>query len=473
MILTTVFTVFTAICAMWALLWRRLDQDSRRALFVYTGAYLLTYVAGAILIGFSDGDVLADHLKGNVVVPAASDEPFRYWLLLLAPLVLTLPIVAAFQRRSARRSSRGLQFQTGKVEFCLVASVVVAAIAYSSGGSLPSLYTQADLSGLYGNYSGIVDSRLQLFDSLNARAFGLIYSALPALCHVALFNAKQSGKKAWLTLFGVSSTIAGVYLAGTFQLAPLAVFGVALVASAEQLGYIELGGRRLVIVAAGLLAVTLLVNAVKSGEFEIEAAVMALIFRMPMAFPFYVTAFPDSIPFIGIDWTGPMLGRGVDPGTSFSMAQFVYPRSPIGSAMTAPAHVEAYAQGGVLYAMTTIVVIALFIAGVARVRQLARRSAIWHAFYIQSLVMLYYLTQTSLRGVIWDSYGLYWSALSLGGLAILSLKTQPSRPAVASAAQDRRATPVVDLRGSVPSSPYEDFGFGHDPTRLEVTGAEL
>jgi hypothetical protein len=118
-----------------------------------------------------------------------------------------------------------------------------------------------------------------------------------------------------------------------------------------------------------------------------------------------------------------VIGRGVDPGNSYAIAEFIFPNSPLGTALPAPAHVEAYAQGGLMFAVFVTVLLGIMIAAVARLRAAAGRSAVWHAFYIQSLVMLYYLTQTSIRGALWDSYGLYWSF-------IVSTRSRVARPVV-------------------------------------------
>jgi hypothetical protein len=93
--------------------------------------------------------------------------------------------------------------------------------------------------------------------------------------------------------------------------------------------------------------------------------------------------------------------------------------------MPAPAHVDAYAQGGLLFAAFVLTIVGMAIAAVAHLRTAAGRSGIHHALYIQGLVMLYYLTQVSLRGVLWDSYGIYWSAVTLAALAILSRLARP------------------------------------------------
>src|SRR6185295_8456621 len=47
-----------------------------------------------------------------------------------------------------------------------------------------------------GDTTALVEKRLELFDTGSTVAFGILYSSLPALAHVALFKAKEAGK-AW------------------------------------------------------------------------------------------------------------------------------------------------------------------------------------------------------------------------------------------------------------------------------------
>lgn len=95
--------------------------------------------------------------------------------------------------------------------------------------------------------------------------------------------------------------------------------------------------------------------------------------------------------------------------------------------MAAPAHVQGYAEGGVLNAMIGVVVVGLLVVGVALLRRKSSSGAIWHSLYIQGLVMLYYATQASFRGVIWHSFGLLWSLAPLLLLGLMSLQSSTVR----------------------------------------------
>jgi heme/copper-type cytochrome/quinol oxidase subunit 4 len=151
-----------------------------------------------------------------------------------------------------------------------------------------------------------------------------------------------------------------------------------------------------------------------------------LLLRMPSAYLYYLECFPGTVPFFGSDWLGSLTGHGVDPATPFVIARYMYPDAIAGAAMAAPAHVQAYAEGGVLNALFAVGAVAVIVALAGKLYRRSREGAVMHAAYIQALVALYYLTQTSFRGAIWHSYGYVWSAGALAALAVVSWRPSPS-----------------------------------------------
>jgi hypothetical protein len=99
----------------------------------------------------------------------------------------------------------------------------------------------------------------------------------------------------------------------------------------------------------------------------------------------------------------------------------MYPTTP-GGAMAAPAHVQAYAEGGFINALAALAVVGLAIIGVAFLHRRSGRGALAHAAYVQGLVTVYYLTQVSLRGAVWHSFGILWCVLALGILRCVSVQ---------------------------------------------------
>jgi hypothetical protein len=161
-------------------------------------------------------------------------------------------------------------------------------------------------------------------------------------------------------------------------------------------------------------------NSWKFADWTFFENARHIVFRMPSSYLYYLECFPDTVPFLGTDWFGALTGHGLDPGSPFVVFRFMYPGLAVAGAMAAPAHVQAYAEGGALNSIICIVMVGALIVGVARLRRRAKSGAIWHALYIQGLVMLYYSTQASMRGVIWHGYGLQWSILPLLLLGTMS-----------------------------------------------------
>lgn len=98
-----------------------------------------------------------------------------------------------------------------------------------------------------------------------------------------------------------------------------------------------------------------------------------------------------------------------------------------------------------------LVLIGFFILIVSSVRMTSNKNPIRHALFVQFLVALYYLTQTSLRGAIWQSYGIVWAIIALSALVFLQListvsaapngRAADNRPLSAAVRAKRRARP--------------------------------
>jgi hypothetical protein len=82
-------------------------------------------------------------------------------------------------------------------------------------------------------------------------------------------------------------------------------------------------------------------------------------------------------------------------------------------------HIRAYTQGGVVWACVAVVITWLFIRLLGRMRK-SLSGPVGFAVLVQSGVTLYYLTQTSLRGAVLESYGLIWGVIPLVALVLLS-----------------------------------------------------
>ena len=422
------FTVVAAgIALIFSLAWTRLPDEARQPVLVYVGSYLLTYCIGGVWIGLSDGEVLTAYLGDRVNIPSIASFGAEYWYLLLAPLVIPVCAAALLTPRWKRAISSISSNHPTRWQFIAVfgglASFAIFRIFLSGYGVLDALLS---IGNLQGDSTTLVERRMALFDTGTTIAFGIVYSGLPALSHVALFKAKDS-RKSWrvIALLAVIATV--VLSIATFVIGHAIVFIAALLVSATHLRWVRMTWAKAGTFGLAFLLLLQGANDWKFGDWTFFENARHIFFRMPAAYLYYLDCFPSTVPFLGTDWVGALTGRGVDPGAPFIVSQFMYPGSIAGGAMAAPAHVQGYAEGGVLNAMLCVAMIGVLIAGVALLRRKSRSGAIWHALYIQGLVMLYFSTQGSFRGIVWHSYGFVWSLLPLLLLGTMSLKPTPGR----------------------------------------------
>jgi hypothetical protein len=418
----TFSAIAAGIALIFAFAWTRLPDDARQPVVVYVGSYFLTYCIGGTLIGLSDGEVLADYLGDRVNIPSVASFGAEYWYLLLAPLVVPVCAAAVLTRRwkkpiGSMSSNHPSRWQFMAV-FAGLASFAIFRIFLSGHGVVNALLS---ITNLQGDSTTLVEKRMELFDTGTTVAFGILYSGLPALSHVALFKARETGKSWRVIAFMAVVTTVGLSIA-TFVIGHALVFIAALLVSATHLRWVRMTWAKAGTCGIAFLLLLQGVNSWKFRDWTFFENARHIVLRMPAAYLHYLDCFPATVRFLGTDWVGTLTGRGMDPGAPFIVSQFMYPGSIVGGAMAAPAHVQGYAEGGALNSMVCIAMIGVLIAGVALLRRQSRGGAISHGLYIQGLVMLYYSTQGSFRGVIWHGYGFVWSLLPLLLLGMMSLK---------------------------------------------------
>jgi hypothetical protein len=423
----TFSAVAVGIALLFAFAWATLPDDARQPLLVYVGSYFLTYCIGGIWIGLSDGDVLAGYFKDRLNIPTASSFGAEYWYLLLAPLVVPACVAAVLTRKRMEpigpTSVKHLSIWQFVAVFAGLTSFAIFRIFHSGYGVLDAVVS---IGSLQGDTTTLIERRLELFGTGTTLAWGILYSGLPALSHVALFAARETGRS-WrvIALLAVIATV-GLSLA-TFQIAPAVVFIAAVIAGVFHLRWARMTWMKVGVCGVAFLLFVQALNSWKFEDWTFFENARHIVFRMPSAYLYYLDCFPDTVPFLGTDWVGTLTGHGMDPGAPFVVSRFMYPGLTVEGAMAAPAHVQGYAEGGALNSMLCILVVGVLIAGVALLRRRSRHGAIWHALYIQGLVMLYYSTQASFRGIVWHGYGLLWSILPLLLLGMMSLKPTAAR----------------------------------------------
>jgi hypothetical protein len=411
-----------AIALLFALAWSRLPSDGRQPVAVYVIGYGFTYCIGGVWIGLTDGDALAAYFHDRLYIPNVGMLGVEYWVILLAPLLIPICVAAALMRRRPANGPTVPSQAPARSHFIAIFAAICAFAVYRVfHGGYGAIEALLSLSSLHGDTATIIERRLELFTIGTTAAFGIIYSTLPTLCHVAIFRAKEAGGS-WRVVAVTAILITlGLSLA-TFQMAPAVVFIVAVTISAANVRFVRMTSAKAVMY--GLIFLVLLqgMNGWKFEDWTFLENLRHITLRMPAAYPYYLECFPHAVHFLGADWLGALSGTGADPGGPFVVSRYMYPDGLTGGAMAAPAHVQAYAEGGSINAIATVAVIGLVITGVAILNRRSREGAIAHAAYIQGLVTLYYLTQTSLRGVLWHSYGFFWSLVALALLQAASFR---------------------------------------------------
>ena len=313
-----VLSLAVGIALIFAGAWTWLPNDARQPVMVYVGSYLLTYCIGGVWIGLSDGQALASYFKDqSIYIPSVPMLGAEYWYLLLAPLVVPClcggsvtqrrkerTVQAAFDRPAPGSSSWYSPPSLDTRSFAFLAPATASSRRYPT------------LANLQGDTATLVERRIELFDTGTTAAFGIVYSALPALSHLALFKATNTGKS-WhvMALLAIIATF-GLSTA-TFQIAPAAVFLVTLSVSATHLGCVRMTWVKVAACGIAFLLLLQVLNAWKFGKWTLGENLQHIVFRMPAAYPYLPRQLPRHGPVPGhrlarsVDWPGNRPWRAV------------------------------------------------------------------------------------------------------------------------------------------------------------------
>jgi hypothetical protein len=406
------------------LVWRYADNSFRMPWGIYSGAYLLTTFTGALLIAVLGKGFLASLNYGvDVGVLSDMDTP-TYWLLLYAPLVIPSLCILFWQgTRSPTYTAATNQGTMGDhLEVLPFLAVFGALTAYCigcmlSGGFVGDLHKWTSLRG---DYVSLILLRTELGRSLGSVFFCTVYITLPCLSFCALHQSTRYRSPGWIGALALTCLTTAVLSILTVQKGHLLVFILFM-----GVGLIELKVVRtwsvagiIVIILVGLTAM----QSYFSDDWHVSDSVWLIVFRMALSFPYYVSLFPDTLPHSGIDLGLHLIGIGEANRDAMDVCDYMYPGvSWVQGYAPAPAHVAAYSQGGVAYALATLVVVGLLLVASAALRRRVS-GPVTFGLYMQSLVMCYYLTQTSLRESIMSCYGILWAFVGLIPCALLGSK---------------------------------------------------
>ena len=230
---------------------------------------------------------------------------------------------ARVHRATAPATPRWPLPEPGLVGFALVFVGLSAVVVYNVFGSGRAVFdVLSTMTALNGDTSTIIERRFALFGGATTATFGTLYSALPALCHVALFKARPSGWR-WRLAAGVAIAVTLTLSFATYQIGVATVLIVALMLSACCLQILRITSLKLRLRAPCSSSRTLL-NQWKS-QGRSAKNVQHLLLRMPPRILHYLDCFPGTVPFLGSDWFGALTGHGVDPASPFVIARYMYP----------------------------------------------------------------------------------------------------------------------------------------------------
>lgn len=396
----------------------------RLPLTVYLGAYALTTGLGAILIGLLGPEVLPT--TWGMDLDFISEIGPQYWLLAFVPFVIP-PLVAAYIER--HRAPAPPPAQDAALSLPAVIVTFAACAGYCGYRLLATGYAAslADIDQMAGDFQGLMVLRSDMMLSLGTFFFGFVYTTLPAICHVMLYLAVKR-RQPWIwAVYGVMlATTAFLCIAVVQKTLIMVLLGFTAVALVE-LGVVS--WRIFGLVAIGGVALLSALQLIYQGESWTALDSLALlIFRMSSSFPYYVNLYPGVLPYGGVDLGLNVFGIGEAPRDPLDVHEHIYPSVNIeGAAAPAAAHVRAYSQAGLPWALVTAVGIGIVVYFVARSRSKVR-GPLSFALNIQLLVLLYYLTQTSAVEAITSSYGLIWTLFGLTSIAALDFILRRNQP---------------------------------------------
>jgi hypothetical protein len=404
---------------------RYLPTDWRFPFWAYIICYCVTFLLGAILIGCSNNDILEQwYFRAPIVLPDLRIRALNYWYLAFGPLIIP-PIVVGFMarlNRPARNSKIHFPVLTPTAWILAYGTLLFQAYgaAYEYLQAVPTISTQ-DESG--DSAATLIFLRLNAFDTIADSAFGIIYTAMPALCHVAIAMSCTTKRITWKILAILGSALCILLNFATFQGSTAMVFMVSICASLalhDKLPRLRsLTGTSIIVTGAVIGFIYL---AIRGGDADPVRLALSAILRMPAALPVYLEYYQTDVMQTGLTVLGDFLGDfDLEPSHAQDIQQIMFLGYIQGGAMPAPAHINAYADFGNMTCLGYLLASGVMIAFVCTIFSRLRHHAIGHALAIQGLALLYYLSQVSVRGALWQSYGFKWSMESLAMLCLFCL----------------------------------------------------
>ncbi|MFO1021004.1 MAG: hypothetical protein U0903_09940 [Planctomycetales bacterium] len=435
--------MFTTLAiAVTALVWRYGAPAVRMPYFIYLGFYVLTTGIGGVALALTNGDLLETFEWGLDVSVLGDLNNLRYWALLYGPLLIPGIVIVLFQ--DFRVVEYGIETTLASYRDGLNCSTLLLVYLAFMAYCIAKLAMHGYLLGitmwftLQGDFLSMMVFRDTLVTTLGTLFFGLTYITLPMLSLCALYQFGKTRKMAWAALF-LFMFGGNVFLSMTLvQKSPVIIFMVFQGIACVEMKLIRWQG--MIAMFCGIVGMLNLMQSFYLQDWDYARSLNLMIFRMAHCYPYYMAVYPDVLPFGGIDLGLHLIGIGEASRDNFDVFKYMYPQITwVEGATPGPAHVRAYSQGGEWFALFTLALIGFALKAVGSLRGRIN-GPVSFAFYIQSLVFVYYLTQTSFREAILSCYGLFWAFI---GIIPLVLFNQPPREVPNPARTNRDLTPPV------------------------------
>lgn len=398
---------------------RLLDKTARLPYDIYVGFYTLTAVIGATIMGqASTQDIwlLYALTTGIELGTVGFDGDFKYWLLIYAPYFIPGISILYIKYVGDRLQLRPLRLPNNDVSTVATLLVLTAMTLFC----LSQLYG----AGLLGKtlisatggatYMENILNRVDVLTKVSKPYFGIIYTGMPTIAAYALYRYLEGkAKKSWLLISILSSTLAFYFYLSSFvkghALLLLILLGLVLM-ERRLISY------KKAFVAGALLFLLLTgMNFFLQGSSTLDIIETAshLVFRMPAAFPFYVQLYPDVLPYTGIDVGLQYFGIGPSEQANTNVMNYMYPDTTyVQGAAPAPAHLTAYAEGGISWSIVILLAIGGVIGIAGRIGKHAH-TALTRTIFVCLCISIYYFTQSGFWLSFQATYGLIWALFSL------------------------------------------------------------
>lgn len=382
-------------------------------------------LAGEISFGDFVDFMIESYIQGEYVKPELLN---LYWFLVFCPFI----IIPCFCIRTRYKLPKKfvLRFTPSFLVFSI--SVFVILFIFISEIILTNnigILTLSTLSGSKENYTDYIIGRNDIYATMSNRFFGYLYMTIPFFSHIAVYNAiKTYDKRRWWLFFAIS-LIAFITLVsiGVNQKAPLIIFYISILAGISLLLKFNLKYAFIVPLLIFGIVNTLQVFIQGDDGWNILLSIFHTLFRAPASIPFYVNYYPTQLPYVGSDF-GILANfhMPVKEATDNIEIHTImwgqhFEKFGITGSVAAPFQFRAFAQAGLYFAIFNLILVSLFLRSLGWIykTKLLGNNSVTHAFFAQSLIVLYYLSQTHIKDCLWSSYGILW--IILGYILLLAV----------------------------------------------------